>query len=116
MRVKVYRNLRRKCYSIQYKGRVIEHARQVTLLNVRFHVNENGRQRVLKTGHKNVHAYAIGVWTEQNIPHTLNGRVTYNPFRDGSFYNVHTNAPVEFAQYALLDEHGIWIGERKHND
>ena len=60
MRVRVYWNLHKKKFSIQHKGKVIGHADAVALGNVVFHVNENGRQRVLRERKKYVHAYVVG--------------------------------------------------------
>ena len=59
-RVQVYYNLHKKCLSIRYKGKVIEHAREVTLTDARFHVQPAGRARVLREKKKNVHAYVSG--------------------------------------------------------
>lgn len=84
MKVFVYKCLggpkaHRGTYSIKalngpLKGRVIAHAEKVYLSDVEFKVNEAGRQRVLKTGHKNVHAGVVGelraakaLWTADAI-------------------------------------------------
>ena len=63
--VRVYRNLHTGTMSVQkyYKGtgwRLLGHADNLTLINVQFCVNQNGRTRVLKERSKNVHAYIIG--------------------------------------------------------
>lgn len=66
--VKVYRNLTRKpgvWYSIVQNGKVVAHSEFVLLFDVKFEVNEAGRQRMLKSGHKNVHAYAVGKPSKQ---------------------------------------------------
>ena len=65
MKVFVYRNLARRCWSIkaldgEMKGRVIGHASSVLLSLVSFKVNEKGRQRVIRDKRKNVHAGAVG--------------------------------------------------------
>lgn len=65
MRVFVYFNLHRKCWSIKAlegpsKGRVIGHADYVDLACVEWKVSEAGRQRVIREKKKNVHAGAIG--------------------------------------------------------
>lgn len=61
-RVEVYRNVNKPgvCYSVRQDGKVVGHARMIGLRKCHFHVNEAGRQRVLKTGKKNVHAYVTG--------------------------------------------------------
>lgn len=62
---RVFRNLTRKCFSVQVrvtgKGwRTVAHASHVALSGVSFLVSENGRQRVLQTGRKHVHAFVQG--------------------------------------------------------
>ena len=61
----VYWNVTRKCWSIRSmsfpdKGIVIGYARNLRLKNCTFKVSEAGRQRVLKTGRKGLHAGIIG--------------------------------------------------------
>lgn len=68
MRVEVYWNLHRKCYSVralkgEHKGRVILHATKLLLRDVKLVVREAGRQRVLKERRKNVHAFVRGTLT-----------------------------------------------------
>lgn len=58
--VKIYRNLNRGGYSIQQNGLVVAHTDNFIVKKAHFKVNEAGRQRVLNTGRKNVHAYIIG--------------------------------------------------------
>jgi hypothetical protein len=63
-RVEVYRNINKPgpqmWYSIRQDGLVVGHTKDITLKNVYFVVREAGRQRVLKTGRKNVHAWVLG--------------------------------------------------------
>lgn len=71
MRVRVFRNLTHRALSIQVQvvhpetnrkaWRTVLHASAVRLTDVRFVVSEAGRQRVLRTGKKTVHAFAEGV-------------------------------------------------------
>lgn len=42
------------------KGRVLGYAHGLVLLNSEFHVSEAGRQRVLKSKRKNIHAQIVG--------------------------------------------------------
>jgi hypothetical protein len=66
-RVKVYFNLQKDCLSVvdTSTGRLYCHSYRVELKDARFHVNENGRQRVVREKRKNVHAYVIGTWINQ---------------------------------------------------
>ena len=94
-RVQVYYNLHKKCLSIRYKGKVIEHAREVTLTDAKFHVQPAGRERVLREKRKNVHAYISG--TPTNVAFfdgEKSERITYNPYKYKSFISVETGDPV----------------------
>ncbi len=47
-------------YSVMQNNVVVGHSQNLTLRDARFIVRESGRQRVLKTGKKNVHAFVVG--------------------------------------------------------
>ena len=100
MRVRVYWNLHKKCYSIidwesrsSRYGRLIEdrpHRSEVWMKDVKFIVQPAGRRRVLKENRKNVHAYLEGqlgvgpapdmdtIFTDTTME--LWKSVTYNPY------------------------------------
>lgn len=129
MRVFVYFNLHRQCWSIkaldgEKRGRVIGHASAVYLRDVEFRVSEAGRQRVLREQRKNVHAGVVGVlerwqsecgwkghgcWPEDTtyayqtdgiVTHHL--RATYNPYKGPSFVDADTLIPIKRATAARL--------------
>lgn len=62
--VRVFRNLTRSCFSIQARTplgwRTVAHASEVLATGAGFKVHEAGRQRVLATGRKQVHAWVCG--------------------------------------------------------
>lgn len=65
MKVRVYKNLHRNRFSIiamegPDKGKVVGHAADVLLMDADFRVSEAGRQRVIREGRKNVHAFVEG--------------------------------------------------------
>jgi hypothetical protein len=70
LRVRVFSNLTRRCYSIQATvpevgWRTIAHASHVQLTNATFFVSETARQRVLRTKKRTVHAAIqadLGLW------------------------------------------------------
>ena len=131
MRVRVFRNLTRRCLSMQARTptgwRTIAHADSVALRDVAFRVSEAGRQRVLATGRKTVHAWAEGELTEwtgnvreesmatlparaPGSPGPLSTPVTYNPRRFRTFVVRHSDAPVIQARQAVLSvHHGVTI-------
>jgi hypothetical protein len=93
-KVPVYFNLHRKCYSVvaaqgPNKGRVIAHVHTLLLKDVSFTVRKAGRERVLREGKKNVHAFINGTLCELSEVATMPNdtcMVTYNPFKAGHFY------------------------------
>jgi hypothetical protein len=101
-RVDVYRNLTRPdgpWYSVRQNGLVVGHSQAVDLHKCIFHVNEAGRQRVIRTGHKNVHAHVSGMVT-------MSKRVRdrwrlYDPIK--ARYNLR-----ESANFERLDDDGQW--------
>lgn len=102
--VRVYWNLHRHCYSVQQRGLVVAHAQSVTLHSAGFKVSEAGRQRVLREGRKNVHAFVTGYLTDGRCrPERCMHRVIYNPHRHTSFILFLTKEKVEAADVAHLD-------------
>ena len=117
-RVQVYYNLHKKCLSIRYKGKVIEHAQEITLTDARFHVQQAGRERVLKQKRKNVHAYISGklketFWFTQAPKYvwTAKQRVTYNPYKHKSFVDKLTLEPIASAEVVHIQDRLITAGD-----
>lgn len=106
-RVFVYRNLHRKCYSVKsmQTGRVLFHVNDITLVNVKFRVGKAGRERVLRTKQKNVHAGVVGYIADVSLLCQGN-RVTYNPYKYSSFVRQDESSIVE-AKIAHIDASGI---------
>ena len=94
--VRVYRNLHKKCYSIQKKiddrWLVVAHTDKLMLYRCKFVVNENGRQKVLNTKRKNVHAFVYGILTDSGMglsyldERKLPATIKYNPYKNNQFY------------------------------
>jgi hypothetical protein len=100
-RVKVYRNLHKRCFSIVQGGLVVAYADTITLNNVLFKVSEAGRQRVIREKQKNVHAYVTGlVGDNNNAPTFL--EITYNPYKRGEFYNKQTDEEVSYTDQVIM--------------
>ena len=129
MFVQVYKNLHNGKYSIRaahgkHKGLVIGHASEIHLEDAKFKVNESGRQRVIKTGQKNVHAYVQGNlvcvtdWNERyptqvptdHVNQMYDVPVTYNPYKFTSFVTRDQSCRVvHTASHVRLDDAGIHI-------
>ena len=103
--VRVHSNLRRGDYVISQRGRVVAYAPALVLGDAEFKVSAAGRARVLKLGQRAVHAWIFGrllsVGDEATIPPVSGERVTYNPFRSGSFERAETGEPVSSAELVL---------------
>ena len=107
LKVFVYFNLRKKCWSVRYKGKVIAHASSVAIDNAEFKVSEKGRQRVLKSGVKNVHAGVAGFLRAVDFPvpgpfpkatpgPTIKlTEISYNPWKSKYFFDVFTKKPIK---------------------
>ena len=108
MRVEVYWNLHKKCWSVRHKGKVIKHTLSVCLENVQWVVQPAGNARVRREGRKNVHAFARGTLIDPNtywdVPDdtTLKVGVRYNPYLNTSFVTKTIGEPVTKSKYAAL--------------
>jgi hypothetical protein len=94
---------------------------RVLLSSAKFVVNEAGRARVLKSGHKNVHAFVVGTLVSDEFTPKdeicgaygidengtdLPWKVTYNPYIAGHFIGQN-GEKVNGAGAVLLNEHGM---------
>lgn len=119
----VYRNLNKRgiWYSVRQGGKVVAHAKTVLLHDVRFIVSEAGRQRVLRTGRRNVHAFVRGfVRYAEIFQDTQKHRAGYNPRKDESFWVDYKSDFREVDAYrmgiraaasALLNHNGLTVNE-----
>lgn len=110
MRVFIYFNLHRKCWSVKalegsQRGRVVAHAEAFKVEGAAFKVSEAGRQRVIREQRKNVHAGVVGKLVDL-VP-LAEGRtlaepqgsvaVTYNPYKGPTFVTRDLGEPVRGA-------------------
>ena len=122
MRSQVYYNLHKKCYSVRQNGRVVDHADSVVLTDCRFLVQPAGREKVRRTGVKNVHASVTGVVipahpkapviiaTDCNFMMSDDyDYVSYNPYKYDNFVKITSNGydgfyadAVSTADYVML--------------
>lgn len=114
---RIYRNLTKNCWSVQHrtpKGwRVQAHQRALIAKDVDFVVYDSGRQRVLSTGHKNVHAYLVTstlLTPDEAAAHqpVLDPWVpfTYDPRVHTTFVIKDTNKPIQKATAVMLTPDG----------
>lgn len=121
MRVSIYYNLHKHCLSMvamegPNKGRVIDHPASVVLTDVKFVVQEGGRQRVLREKRKNVHAFVRGNLLA-SLPSTMFQIVpgylpaTYNPYRYATFVDRQSEQPVLRSDAAIVNGKSIYYLE-----
>jgi hypothetical protein len=99
-RARVYFNLHKNRLSVQYKGLVVAHVDEIKLENAQFKVSEAGRERVLREKRKNVHAFVVGVVS--NNEYFVDTEITYNPYKYSSFVNRETGKPIHEAAYVRI--------------
>ncbi len=100
MRVQVYYNLHKHCWSIRDKKtkKVIAHRNALQLLNCTFKVQQGGRARVLREQRKNVHAFVEGDWHDLIANNNQRWKkASYNPYKKGKFYDLDTGEDLEIA-------------------
>ncbi len=120
-RVEVYWNIRRGCFSVRYcHGTLIPnqpHRTEMHLEDVHWVVQQGGRERVLREGKKNVHAFARGwmraTYTDRNHE-VLRQRIgnpladirsiAYNPYKMKTF-----QAKADGAQIVLSDLASFYV-------
>lgn len=113
-KVRVYRNLHKPgvTYSIMdcRTGLVLGYSESVLLSGVAFKVSEAGRQRVLATGQKVVHAFCEGRYegTEQARV-AMNDAVSYNPRKYSTFVRTFDESPIHYCRVAHLGEKGVAV-------
>lgn len=98
--VHVYKNIRQKKFSIRQNGRVVAHLDKVLLKDCEFKVQPAGRQKVLDTKTKNVHAYVKG-FIVSSTPKLVT-QVYYNPYKYSCFVSDEYR-PVYKSNYCKLE-------------
>ena len=112
MKVFVYFNLHRKCWSVKAlegdrKGRVVAHKDFIVLRDAKGKVSQAGRERVLREKRKNVHAGVVGYWDDVEIEYSKQEyvpiMVTYNPYKYDCFVDRDTEQPWEGSEVVLMN-------------
>jgi hypothetical protein len=107
-KVRVFKNLHNGLYSIQHKGIIIAHVAEVSLEEVTFSVQPAGRERVLRTKQKQIHAFVNGVVCP--ISPASQRRVSYNPYKGPSFVLAGVvPTPITAASTATITSQGVFI-------
>jgi hypothetical protein len=115
--VKIRWNLRTGGWSIMaangtMRDRVVAHADELQLADVEFRVSKTQRQRALKTGQRNAHAFAVGTlldpggYPRTDACGTSATRATYRYQRCGTFVTANYESAVYHAAYADFSPDG----------
>jgi hypothetical protein len=107
MRVQVYWNLHKDCWSVvalegDRKGRVVTHADKVLLKDATFAVQPAGREKVRREKRKNVHAFVRGEWLSALSQGTGRRSVMYNPYKFDTFVFADNQEAVFSAKSVAL--------------
>lgn len=108
----VYWNRHVKRWSVMaqdgpHAGQIVGHATHLVLDFARWRVNHVGRQRVIDTGVRNVHAGVFGTLAEVEPEGVVWEQVSYNPFRDNNFHLADLpGSVVSSTRYAMFDMAG----------
>jgi hypothetical protein len=116
VKVEVYYNFHLQLWSVRDRKtrRVIGHAENVCLSHCTFKVSQAGRERVLREGRKNVHAFVQGnlrndlLVSDSFDPLRSAKRIGYNPYRVDNFCYLDKSGipdasqPIESAKLVTL--------------
>lgn len=120
-RLKAYYNIRRKCFSVLKNGRLHSHRQKLAFKDVVFLVSQAGRARVLREGHKNVHAFVCGTPIPiSQLPKRVRQEpinVGYNPHQCHYFYEKFSRdnprPRIDRADYVYLEANlggtKVWV-------
>jgi hypothetical protein len=117
-KVRVYRNLHKKCFSVKQNNLVLVHTDHVTLRDCKFIVSKAGQKRVRDEGRKNVHAFVEGyVCDTREADNIVDGakseteiwagesnwqKAYYNPYTCDTFINQYDGSPLEATRFVDL--------------
>lgn len=112
MKVDVYKNLHEDCISVRSResedyGRVVAHRPCVTIVDAEFVVQPSGREKVVQSGVKNVHAFVRGEWNDDEKVQVADAKVDYWPKHEGQFIEVESERPVDGARRATVTTNGV---------
>lgn len=117
MPIRVFRNLTKKgvWYSIQQDRLTVAHATRLCIADCRFVVSQKGRERVVRTGRKEFHAYIEGLYTTSGMGtsaerNDLPAHIKYDPFKYKEFTCTNLTIDdftVKGARFSICDENGV---------
>lgn len=103
--------------SVKVPGQRIEYAAWVSLKGARFVVQEVGRQRCIREGQRNVHAWVVGeeiLRCKAEFPGEFSRvptgyrQAVYNPWEGGAFVDLETKAALYEAARVIMVGKDVW--------
>jgi hypothetical protein len=109
-----YRNLNQKGVmsvrqQIDKSWLVVGHSENLALRNVIFQVSQASRDRVIRSGRKNVHAYAVGTLIDlnsANLPQLQ--EIHYCPFSQTTFTWKESGERIDKADLLIVDRSRVY--------
>lgn len=103
--------------SLKVPGEKIRYVSAIELENVELKVSEAGRQRCIREGVRNVHAWVVGEIVRQDcgpgVAYLIDTRrfrkVVYDPWKGGAFVDAETLEPVLTASAAVMIYKEVWV-------
>jgi hypothetical protein len=92
-----------------HKGKVIGYSTALSCYGVEFKVREYGRQQVLKTKRKNVHAFVVCNYfhfAKDDYPVNSVEQIKYNPYKTDTF--LYKDNPIYNAKMVILVDGKIY--------
>jgi hypothetical protein len=122
MKVDVYRNLNKECWSVRSRetdnyGKVVDHTDTIIVVDAEFVVQPAGLKRTRETGVKNVHAFVRGIKeSQQDYSDLLDEwgepiyNVTYDPFKKDHFYLRGSGKKIESSPLVYMSiDNGVFV-------
>ena len=110
-KVRVYRNLHRKCISVRQGGIVKCWTTNIVLKDCKFIISKAGQKRVRDEKRKNVHAFVEGYLVDVGEADKQAGftwtESYYNPYFSDTFQERETGQPITSAKFV-----DIWVDEK----
>lgn len=112
--IRVYRNLNNGRMSLQAKidksWKVVGHVTDCVIADVKFKVQDSGRQRVIREKRKNVHAWGEGTLLGQ-FDETIFAPIdlSYNPYTDETFKQRHTDNAITTCKYLVVRDNRVQV-------
>ena len=114
MKIFLYRNLHRNCWSVRYDGMVVAHTPAAFVWGGEFSVSKAGNERVRKEKRKNVHAYVVceidDLWLPNDATIIKDVGIETHPKRMVAAVGESTPAKVRYLPYK--NDHFVGVNMR----